>query len=56
MNANTKSKFQIEKDNPSELFKYINKFVSLKLKGTNSNQTESNVFGWLYTIDPISFR
>ena len=55
MNTNTKSKFQIEKDKPSELFKYINKFVNVKLKGTNNKQAE-NIFGWLYTIDPVSFR
>jgi hypothetical protein len=36
-----------------DLINYLNKFVKIEIK---SKRSQSPYYGWIYTIDPISYR
>lgn len=44
----------MEYPDPSKLFDYIKKYVKIKCKSVNANSKDKYLFGWVYTIDPIT--
>ncbi len=42
--------------NPSNLFKYLNKFVNIEFNPIYFTSKQKFIRGWIYTIDPVSLR
>ena len=45
-----------EISDPSLLFDYLYKYVQVTFKSSNKFVKSKSVFGWVYTIDPVSMR
>jgi hypothetical protein len=41
---------------PENLFTYLNKLVKIELRSKLTFTNDKLLFGWLYTIDPVSLR